>query len=61
MLFRSDYHYRVFKLEEEETHTMISKLGKEERIMELAKMMSGSTLTDAAINNAKALIENNGR
>lgn len=56
-----DYHYRVFKLEEEETHTMISKLGKEERIMELAKMMSGSTLTDAAINNAKALIENNGR
>jgi DNA repair protein RecN (Recombination protein N) len=56
-----DYHYRVYKLEEEETHTMISKLGKEERIMELAKMMSGSTLTDAAINNAKALIENNGR
>jgi DNA repair protein RecN (Recombination protein N) len=57
-----DYHYRVFKLEEEDgTHTMISKLEKEERIMELAKMMSGSTLTDAAINNAKALIENNGR
>ncbi len=57
-----DYHYRVYKIEEENvTHTMISGLEKEERIMELAKMMSGSTLTDAALNNAKALIENNGR
>lgn len=52
-------HYKVFKENlGDQTHTGIRKLTYEDRIKELAGMMSGSTLTDAAIENAKALIEN---
>lgn len=52
-------HYKVYKENvSDQTHTGIRRLTYEERINELAGMMSGSTLTDAAIDNAKALIEN---
>lgn len=52
-------HYKVYKESTgEQTHTRIAKLAYEERINELAGMMSGSTLTSAAIENAKALIDN---
>ena len=57
-----DYHYKVYKEDNEEsTQTGIIKLNKEERITEIAQMMSGTTLSKAAIENAKSLIENNGR
>ena len=57
-----DYHYKVYKEDDDDsTQTGIIKLDKEERITEIAQMMSGTTLSKAAIENAKSLIENNGR
>jgi DNA repair protein RecN (Recombination protein N) len=55
-------HYKVFKTDEgDATHTRISVLEGSDRIREIAGMMSGSTLTQQALDNAKALIDNNGR
>lgn len=55
-------HYKVFKTDEKDaTHTRIAVLQGDDRIREIAGMMSGSTLTQAALDNAKALIESNGR
>ncbi len=55
-------HYKVFKTDDQDaTHTRIAVLDGDDRIREIAGMMSGSTLTQAALDNAKALIDNNGR
>ena len=55
---KSDCHYLVYKVEDNSsTHTYIKLLDREQRIMEIARMMSGSVITDAALNNAKTLIE----
>ena len=52
-----EQHYRVFKTDSEEgTTSHIVRLTAEERIEELAHMLSGSTLTEAAIANAKELL-----
>ena len=52
-------HYRVYKTDDADTTTShIVRLNNEERITELAHMLSGSTLTTAAIENAKALLDN---
>ena len=50
-------HYKVYK-EEKETGTLtnIIKLNSEERVREIAQMMSGELLTDAALNNAALLL-----
>lgn len=51
-------HYKVFKQDnEKETSSNIRLLSKEERIEEIAHMLSGATLTEAAINNAKELLK----
>ena len=39
------------------TNSHIRRLDAEERVHEIANMLSGATLTDAALNNARALIE----
>lgn len=50
-------HFKVYKEDtEQETISNIKKLNKEERIKEIANMLSGATLTDAALSNAKALL-----
>ncbi len=50
-------HYRVYKTDDSDTTTShIVRLSDKERIEELARMLSGSTLTQAAIENAKALL-----
>ena len=55
-------HYKVFKTDDNDaTHTRIAVLSGDDRIREIAGMMSGTTLTQAALDNAKALIDNNGR
>ena len=55
-------HYKVYKTDEKDaTHTRIAQLEYDERIKEIASMMSGAKLTQAALDNAKALIDNNGR
>jgi len=52
-----DVHYLVYKNETESgTSTGIRMLSKEERIMEIAKMLSGEKITEASIQNAKELL-----
>jgi DNA repair protein RecN (Recombination protein N) len=52
----SEQQYRVFKDESgEQTRTLIALLTPEERIIEIAKMLSGQHPTDAAIMNANEL------
>ena len=54
-------HYFVYKKEgEETTSSHIRRLSHEERINELAHMLSGATVTDAAFNNAKELLKEYG-
>lgn len=55
---KGDYHYFVYKENDDtSTSTQIKLLSKEERITEIAKMLSGQNLTPAAIQNAKALLK----
>lgn len=50
-------HYKVYKQDNEtETNSHIRRLADEERVEEIAHMLSGATLTDAALNNAKVLL-----
>lgn len=50
-------HYKVYKEETAKgTLTHIVKLGKEERVREIAQMMSGEVLTEAALENATLLL-----
>lgn len=54
---RGTAHYFVYKEDTaERTLTRIRPLTEEERVNELARMLSGASLTDAAIANAKALL-----
>lgn len=54
---RGAVHYKVYKEDTETgTNSHIIQLNKEERINEIANMLSGATLTEAALNNAKALL-----
>ncbi|MFT7351916.1 MAG: DNA repair protein RecN (Recombination protein N) [Flavobacterium sp.] len=51
-------HFKVFKSEnEKQTTTKVEMLNKETRITEIAQMLSGSKITDAALNNAKELLQ----
>lgn len=51
------HHYRVFKRDDDEgTTSHIEHLDAEARITEIAHMLSGAELTDAAIENAKSLL-----
>lgn len=52
-------HYVVYKQENKNnTTTHIKQLSSEERISEIAKMLSGSHVSDVAIENAKVLLKN---
>jgi DNA repair protein RecN (Recombination protein N) len=54
---KGDYHYLVYKYDrEKESVTDIKLLDSEERVLELAKMLSGEELTEAAISNARELL-----
>ena len=46
-------HHQVFKLD---STTQIKTLSSDERVMEIAQMLSGASLSDAAIANAKQLL-----
>jgi DNA repair protein RecN (Recombination protein N) len=51
-------HYKVFKEDSNGvTNSKMIKLTNEERITEIAQMLSGSNITDAAISNAKELLK----
>jgi DNA repair protein RecN (Recombination protein N) len=54
---KGDDHFKVFKTSEgDQTNTQLKLLGHEERVIEIAQMLSGSALSDSAINHAKALL-----
>ena len=54
-----DHHLRVYKTDNErETLTHVEQLSDQEHVMEIARMLSGKDLNQAAIENAKSLIKN---
>ena len=54
---KGDYHYMVYKYDDNEsTHTYIKQLEGDERIKEIAKMLSGEELTDTALQNAREFL-----
>lgn len=55
---RGRAHYKVYKQDNEtETNSHIRRLTDDERVEEIAHMLSGAKLTEAALNNARALLE----
>ena len=57
---RGGAHYKVYKKDSDtETNSHIRRLTDEERVEEIAHMLSGATLTEAALSNAKALLARN--
>ncbi len=56
---KGDHHFKVFKTDnEEKTISQITKMSHEDRVVEIAKMLSGSKLSDAALENARTLLKN---
>lgn len=55
-----DHHLRVYKTDtDKETLTRVEALDQQEHITEIARMLSGKRLDQAAIENAKSLIKHN--
>ena len=58
---RGAVHYKVYKEDNDtETNSHIRRLASEERVEEIAHMLSGAILTEAALANAKALLQREG-
>lgn len=56
---RGKQHFKVFKTDtDHHTYSNIVSLSADDRVTELAKMLSGTTITEAALQNARALLEN---
>lgn len=56
---RGTTHYKVYKEETQKgTVSTMTMLSDDERVQEIAQMLSGSDITDAAISNAKVLLGN---
>lgn len=54
---KGNAHYLVSKsVDSDKAVSTIHRLSDEARVMEIARMLSGSTVTDAAVSNAKALL-----
>lgn len=52
-----DQHFLVYKYDDaHSTHTALKLLNREERVLQIARMLSGEELTDEAINNARQLL-----
>jgi DNA repair protein RecN (Recombination protein N) len=57
---RGGMHYHVYKEEgDHSTITRVRLLTDEERVTEVARLLSGSTITEAAIRNARELLQDN--
>ena len=56
---KGNAHYLVAKAIQDNgrTSSSISKLSEQERVMEIARMLSGSTVTEAAVANAVSLLQ----
>jgi DNA repair protein RecN (Recombination protein N) len=54
---KGNQHYKVYKTSVGQTTTSeIKLLSTEERVIEIAQILSGTTVTDSALNHAKALL-----
>lgn len=50
-------HIKIFKIEEGgRTYTKLNRLSKDERVLEIARLVSGENPGEAAVNNAKELL-----
>lgn len=50
-------HFKVFKIiKDNQTQSELKLLTKDERVIEIAQMLSGSTISDSALNHAKELL-----
>lgn len=59
MASKGQAHYFVHKITKNDlTYTQIKRLDKEERILEIAKMLSGENPKESAMQNAKELLQN---
>jgi DNA repair protein RecN (Recombination protein N) len=55
---KGDHHYKVYKYDDAKTtHTTMKLLSDEERVTELAQMLSGESITPEAIQNARVLLK----
>ncbi len=55
---KGQHHLKVFKKDEDSvTKTFVQKLSEEERLLEIAGLMSGDKVSNAAIENAKILMQ----
>jgi DNA repair protein RecN (Recombination protein N) len=56
----ASHHYTIAKrVEKDRTFTTVRKLNAEQRVEELARLMSGSLLTEAALANARDMLRHN--
>ncbi|GGA71399.1 DNA repair protein RecN [Flavobacterium palustre] len=54
---KGDAHFKVFKSTiDEDTQSELKLLSEEERVVEIAQMLSGTIVSDSALNHAKALL-----
>ena len=54
---KGNHHYWVYKTENDQTTaTFIKKLSDKERVVEIAKMLSNETVSDAAVKTARELL-----
>ena len=54
---KSSIHIKVFKTtNENKSKTEVKNLDKDERVLEIARLLSGRSISDAAISNAKELL-----
>lgn len=59
MASKGESHFYVYKeVDNDLTYSKIKKLTAEERVIEIAKMLSGDSLKDSAISNARELLKN---
>lgn len=55
---KGEAHFKVFKsTTEEDTQSELKLLNSEERVIEIAQMLSGAVVSDSALNHAKALLD----
>jgi DNA repair protein RecN (Recombination protein N) len=54
---KGNAQFKVYKLiKDNQTHSELMLLSKEERVTEIAQMLSGATISESALNHAKALL-----
>jgi len=54
------YHYRIDKkIDKERTYTTVKKLIHKERITEIARLLSGTRITETSLQNAREMLDHN--